>query len=877
MMKKLFFFSFLLIFVSHIFSAPIYNYPITLTQPDGTTIDCFASGDEFYNWVHDSEGYTMIRNAQTGWIEYAQVINDQVVTTGRRVGSIDPVTLGVEKWCRISEEQYLQKRDDFMRTMSPSERLAEALTTRFNYRTGVLHNIVIYIRFANETEFTRQKSTVEVLFNGTERGSSLNRYYQDISNNQFSIPSAFFPVNSGSTILSYQDSYPRAYYQPYNATTNPEGYHEDTNEERDREHALLRGAATALKSQIEAAFTADELDYNNDGHVDNICFMIKGDAGAWSSLLWPHRWSLYSGTALYFHGNKRVYDYNFLLEGHLFSASNGRQSVLVHETYHTLGAPDLYRYPSGSFDPVGKWDVMCSNTVPPQSSSAYISNKYGKFVDNLPEITAAGTYTLYPIWDRTQGHNIAYKIASPNSSLEYFVLEYRNKNSEIYESNIPGDGIIIYRVRPSVNGNSNGPPDEVYVFRPGASNNTTAGTIANAFFSSNSGRTVFNDSSNPPCFLSNNSPGGINISNISASGSATMTFTVNYNSYVINAAAEMGGTISPSGIINVTPGENITFTITPDAGYTIGQVLIDGINNLNAVTSGSFTFTNVQSTHSISATFTIPAATIPFTENFETSSSWMFANGTQTNRWVISTAPNAQTVGSTKSLYITNDNATPPTYYYTNTEGSSAATSYVFAYKPIHFETQSSYLLHFQWKANGESYYDLLRCFLVPNSVPIVGGDPYGMTANNNETPSGWIDLSDGILNLTTSFQELSKTFTVNTPDIYNLVFFWKNDYSVGGQPPAAIDNISIIDPSILPPIITTTTLPNTTVASSFNQTLTATGTAPLTWSVESGSLPTGLTLSSVGVISGTPSTAGTFNFTVKVTNAVGNDTKAFA
>jgi hypothetical protein len=80
---------------------------------------------------------------------------------------------------------------------------------------------------------------------------------------------------------------------------------------------------------------------------------------------------------------------------------------------------------------------------------------------------------------------------------------------------------------------------------------------------------------------------------------------------------------------------------------------------------------------------------------------------------------------------------------------------------------------------------------------------------------------------------------------------------------------------TIIPPVITTNTLPNGTVETTYNQTLTATGDTPITWSVASGSLPTGLTLSTAGVISGTPTATGTFNFTVQATNSAGNATKA--
>jgi hypothetical protein len=68
---------------------------------------------------------------------------------------------------------------------------------------------------------------------------------------------------------------------------------------------------------------------------------------------------------------------------------------------------------------------------------------------------------------------------------------------------------------------------------------------------------------------------------------------------------------------------------------------------------------------------------------------------------------------------------------------------------------------------------------------------------------------------------------------------------------------------------ITTSSLPDGVAGVMYSQTLAAGGgTTPYTWSITSGSLPAGLTLSSAGVVSGTPTAAGSSTFTVQVTDS---------
>lgn len=74
----------------------------------------------------------------------------------------------------------------------------------------------------------------------------------------------------------------------------------------------------------------------------------------------------------------------------------------------------------------------------------------------------------------------------------------------------------------------------------------------------------------------------------------------NYTYYTIKAAVSGNGSISPAGWTSVRAGWDQTFTITPDAGYAVAKVLVDG-KSVGAVTS--YTFENVAEEHTIEAVF----------------------------------------------------------------------------------------------------------------------------------------------------------------------------------------------------------------------------------------------------------------------------------
>lgn len=497
----------LLLSVSLVFGAWINSFPMTVEQPDGQKIDCFASGDEFNNWLHDSNGYTIIQNSQTGFYVWAIRQGRGITASDFRADLTNPEQLGLEKNVNISEEEYKAKKERFFAPVRNIQSRAPS--------TGTLNNLVVFIRFSNDSEFNQSITPYDNMLNPLgDNANSMRHYFQEVSYQTLDVVSTYYPQPENNMIISYQDSHPRSYFLPYNANTNPNGYTQDNRAQR--EHTLLANAVAYIEEMVP---TDMNLDGDNDDRVDNVCFVVKGSTGAWADLLWPHRWMLF-GAEAYIHG-KRVWDFNLQIQNHLISTGS---SVLAHEMFHSLGSPDLYRY-SYNGEPIGQWDLMASNTTPPQHMSAYMKYRYGFWIQDIPEITSSGTYSLKSIKSAT---NNCYKIASPYSPNEYFVIEFRSQQQGIFDSQLPGSGLLAYRVNGeySGQGNASGPPDELLVFRPNGDNDGN-GNVQSANLALEYNRTMINDMTEPRSFLSNGENGGLNISNIGSCLGDSITFYVN--------------------------------------------------------------------------------------------------------------------------------------------------------------------------------------------------------------------------------------------------------------------------------------------------------------------------------------------------------------
>ncbi len=151
-----------------------------------------------------------------------------------------------------------------------------------------------------------------------------------------------------------------------------------------------------------------------------------------------------------------------------------------------------------------------------------------------------------------------------------------------------------------------------------------------------------------------------------------------------------------------------------------------------------------------------------------------------------------------------------------------------------------------------------------PVLLTVAGGTPPYTWGVSGSLPSGMSGVQSGTSSVNFIISGTPATagrysFTITVRDSSNVPQTGSNNFTlvVGG---AGSGGSGLA--------VTTTTLTTAAVGQSYSQTLAASGgTSPYTWSVGQG-FPPGLTLASTGAISGTPTTAGTYSFTVQATDA---------
>src|SRR5208283_5398768 len=415
--------------------------------------------------------------------------------------------------------------------------------------------------------------------------------------------------------------------------------------------------------------------------------------------------------------------------------------------------------------------------------------------------------------------------------------------------------------------------------------------VATGTFNDSSTQTlqsVIWSSSNPSVATISNSAGSAGIANALAAGITTLTAT--------------GGTVSGSASLNVIILASTTVTLTSSANPSAyGSPVTFTATVTPATATGTVTFTDGSTTL---GTGTISSGTATYSTSALAvgSQSITASYGGDTNDNSSTSTALTQTVNKTNTTVTLASSANPSVYgspvTFTATVTPGTATGTVTF-------TDGSTTLGMGTISGGTATYSTSALASGPHSITA----SYGGDTNDNSSTSTSLTQTVNKTNTTVTLASSANpsalgasvtfTATVAPTTATGTVTFTDGSTTLGtgtinaGKATFSISTLAVGSNSITAsyggdtndnsststvltqtinsaPQVVTTSLPAGTAGTSYSATLAATGgTSPYRWSISSGSLPAGLSLNAnTGAITGTPTVAGTSNFTVQVTDA---------
>jgi hypothetical protein len=216
---------------------------------------------------------------------------------------------------------------------------------------------------------------------------------------------------------------------------------------------------------------------------------------------------------------------------------------------------------------------------------------YGTSSGNYSNTISLGLVTTYTVTNLTDG--VTYFFALTAFDAEGF--ESAKSNEVSYTPPASQFTLTVSKNGTGTGTVTNAPTGTT--FNAGTVVSLTAAADANSVFSGWSGAC---SGTTNPCTVTMN-----------ANAAVTATFAI--KTYTLTAGAGTNGSISPTGGINVNHGASQTFIITPNTGYRIAGVTVDGVAQ---GTPGSYSFSNVTAAHTIQATFAAnPTYTLTVSKN----------------------------------------------------------------------------------------------------------------------------------------------------------------------------------------------------------------------------------------------------------------------
>lgn len=831
-------------------AVPAPPAPMEVTQPDGTTLSVRAYGDEYGLFFEAEDGYTVMQDSQGSWQYAVRGGNGRLVPSHSKAGRGDPRRLGVALHERHDDATMLEierKRHqaNASRHVFPSLAKRKAIVEENAAATraeaddfdeeesssaypgmtpapAVFRLAILLIEFpAEQTNpavlHTYSQAQVNQLllsadtYHTTPLGDvahgSMRDYYDTASFGQFSL--------AGQTLPWVLASHSKAYY--------------DANGDWD----LMQEAI--IKSGVNLA------------DFDGYALVYAGAAG--SANLWPHAYM--GGDTL-----------SYTTSEQFLSTDLSDIGVHCHEFGHLLGLWDLYQ----GVGSIGYWGLMASGSYGGNGSTGEspvqllgLEKEMLGWV--MPTVLTAGSHPLSIPASESAG--AVYKVVSEKS---FFYLENRQRVG--YDLYLPGTGLTVWHVDMTATNIVDPVPAKIDMEE--ADGMPAYYATGGAAFPGNAGKTAFGCASSPSSMDYDGSC-SVNLSNIvESSGVITLNANVAWRPGVGITIDDDDGNYPTlfTALNSALPGQTVHAT----AGvYTERVQMRRGIDLAGAgpgksilqdvSTPGAFFPILVQGADStLLSGFTLKGANYLSSDYGQEGAGYDMTDTAFTSARVSNCAFIGFAFGVDTSYMYGSSTISQGSLEVTNNyfERNSTAVAIWFQSTP----TIKNNIIVNNSQGVQRVYSD--------GSIGIVD---YNTVFNNEIDFANVYSPEFGTHNLSVDprlvaaaqedYRLQSTSPCINTGDpavTYNDTDGTRNDLGVFGGPLAPVAPLSI----------TSSSLPSGTVGTAYSQTLAAAGgKAPRTWNIAAGSLPPGLYLtSSTGVISGTPTTAGTPSFTVRVTDA---------
>jgi M6 family metalloprotease-like protein len=414
-------------------SYPFYDKEFTFTQPDGTEIMVKGWGDQHHAVFESLDGYSIVLDPESGFYCYADLSDDEedLVSTGVKVGVVDAENLGLRKGLRIKRDAARQeafaaysfmgaKRRCEVRRERARSLLHQAMmhggplmAPPARETTGSFTGLCLLIQFPDvDGAIAREK--IENFcnqpgYNGYGNNGSVYDYFSDNSNGLLHYTNIVTPY--------YTAKHPRSYY------TNPAISYGK------RARELVKEGLAYLETQ---GFDFGQLTVDDEGYVYAVNVFYAGHCpNNWGKGLWPHSWSLAMPYVLA--PDVKAFDYQITDMG-----SELTLATFCHENGHMIcDYPDLYDYGYESRG-TGVYCLMCSggsNDKNPTQICAYLKYKSG-WAKKLTTISG----NMQAQISAKENDFFIYR----KNLAEYFVIENRYCSGRDQE--LPSSGLAIWHV-----------------------------------------------------------------------------------------------------------------------------------------------------------------------------------------------------------------------------------------------------------------------------------------------------------------------------------------------------------------------------------------------------------------------------------------------